>query len=240
MTNENFTGISTGFTDLDNMLFGFQPSDLILVAARPGMGKTSFALNITADLVAKQNASVAFFTMEKLGKQFRVRFPRVDSNTDSVSSCLIINNTPSFSPSQLRDECMRYKEDTDIRLVIIDYLQLMRGDSPSDSRSREVSDILSSLKELACELQVPIMVLSQLSRSVEKRDDKRPVISDLKDSGNAEQYADVIMFIYRDDCYDRETAAKGIVEINIAKNKNGGTGTVKLKWFPEQGRFANL
>ena len=261
----NVTGVPTGFTDLDNYLSGLQPSDFILVAARPSMGKTAFVLNVAENVAIKQGITTAIFSLEMSNVQLvnrmlslestvdadKLRKGRLDSSdwgklvegADSIAkSHLIIDDTPGISISELRSKCRKYKMENDLGLVIIDYLQLMSGNgsSRSESRQQEISDISRSLKALARELEVPVVTLSQLSRAVEQRPDHRPMRSDLRESGAIEQDADVVMFLYRDDYYNKDTEIKGVAEIIIAKQRNGPIGTVKMAWIPEQTRFANL
>ena len=261
----NVTGVPTGFTDLDNYLSGLQPSDFILVAARPSMGKTAFILNVAGNVAIKQGITTAIFSLEMSNVQLvnrmlslestvdadKLRKGRLDSSdwgklvegADSIAkSHLIIDDTPGISISELRSKCRKYKMENDLGLVIIDYLQLMSGNgsSRSESRQQEISDISRSLKALARELEVPVVTLSQLSRAVEQRPDHRPMLSDLRESGAIEQDADVVMFLYRDDYYNKDTEIKGVAEIIIAKQRNGPIGTVKMAWIPEQTRFANL
>ena len=258
------TGIPTGFIDLDYRTAGMQPSDLILVAARPSMGKTAFVLNIAEYVAFKQNQAVAIFSLEMSKEQLVNRLFSLESKVDSQHirtgnlsdsewekliesasvigrSSLIIDDTPGISISELRSKCRKYKLEHDLKLVIIDYLQLMSGGgSRTDSRQQEISDISRSLKALARELSVPVIALSQLSRAVEQRPDHRPMLSDLRESGAIEQDADVVMFIYRDDYYNKDTDIKGVAEIIIAKQRNGPIGTVNLAWLPDYTKFANI
>lgn len=258
------TGIPTGFIDLDYRTAGMQPSDLILVAARPSMGKTAFVLNIAEYVAFKQNQAVAIFSLEMSKEQLVNRLFSLESKVDSQhirtgnlsdsewekliesasvigKSSLIIDDTPGISISELRSKCRKYKLEHDLKLVIIDYLQLMSGgNSRTDSRQQEISDISRSLKALARELSVPVIALSQLSRAVEQRPDHRPMLSDLRESGAIEQDADVVMFIYRDDYYNKDTDIKGVAEIIIAKQRNGPIGTVNLAWLPDYTKFANI
>ena len=260
----NVTGIATGFIDLDFRTAGMQPSDLILVAARPSMGKTAFVLNIAQHVAFKLNQTVAIFSLEMSKEQLVNRLFSLESRVDSQhlrtgnlsdaewekliesagvigQSNLIIDDTPGISISELRSKCRKYKLEHDLKLIIIDYLQLMSGSGRgSDSRQQEISDISRSLKALARELNVPVVALSQLSRAVEQRPDHRPMLSDLRESGAIEQDADVVMFIYRDDYYNKDTEKKGIAEIIIAKQRNGPIGTVELVWLPDYTKFANL
>jgi replicative DNA helicase len=260
----NVTGVATGFLDLDYRTAGMQPSDLILIAARPSMGKTAFVLNIAEYVAFKQNKTVAIFSLEMSKEQLVNRLFSMESKVDSQhlrtgnlsdaewekliesagiigKSNLIIDDTPGISISELRSKCRKYKLDNNLEMVIIDYLQLMSGSGKStDSRQQEISDISRSLKALARELHVPVIALSQLSRAVEQRPDHRPMLSDLRESGAIEQDADVVMFIYRDDYYNKDTEKKGIAEIIIAKQRNGPIGTVELVWLPDYTKFANL
>ena len=260
----NVTGVATGFIDLDYRTAGMQPSDLILVAARPSMGKTAFVLNIAQHVAFKLNQTVAIFSLEMSKEQLVNRLFSLESRVDSQhlrtgnlsdaewekliesagvigKSNLIIDDTPGISISELRSKCRKYKLDHDLKMIIIDYLQLMSGSvRGSDSRQQEISDISRSLKALARELNVPVIALSQLSRAVEQRPDHRPMLSDLRESGAIEQDADVVMFIYRDDYYNKDTDRKGIAEIIIAKQRNGPIGTVELVWLPDYTKFANL
>lgn len=261
----NVTGIPTGFNDLDYKLSGLQPSDLVLVAARPSMGKTAFVLNIAQYVAFKKEKGVAIFSLEMSKEQLVNRLFSLESQVDSQAirtgnlkdsdwekliegagiigkSNLIIDDTPGISVSELRSKCRKYKLEHDIQLVIIDYLQLMTGSvgKHSESRQQEISEISRSLKALARELNVPVVALSQLSRAVEGRPDKRPMLSDLRESGAIEQDADVVMFIYRDEYYNKDTEYKKQAEIIIAKQRNGPVGTVHLAWLADYTKFANL
>lgn len=260
----NVTGLSTGFTDLDNQTAGLQPSDFILIAARPSMGKTALALNIAEHLVLKENRCVAIFSLEMSKEQLTNRLFSMESHIDAQKirtgdlteqewadliesagnigeSRLIIDDTPAITVAQLRSKCRKYKMEYDLELVIVDYLQLMSGSGRSgDSRQQEISDISRSLKALARELGVPVISLSQLSRAVESRPNHRPMLSDLRESGAIEQDADLVMFIYRDDYYNPDSEDKGVAEIIIAKQRNGPIGTIRLSWQPTLTRFANL
>ena len=260
----NVTGVATGFLDLDYRTAGMQPSDLILVAARPSMGKTAFVLNIAQYVAFKQAKTVAIFSLEMSKEQLVNRLFSMESKVDSQhlrtgnlsdvewekliesagvigKSNLIIDDTPGISISELRSKCRKYKLEHNLEMIIIDYLQLMSGSGRSTySRQQEISDISRSLKALARELHVPVIALSQLSRAVEQRPDHRPMLSDLRESGAIEQDADVVMFIYRDDYYNKDTEKKGIAEIIIAKQRNGPIGTVELVWLPDFTKFANL
>ena len=257
------TGVPSGFKDLDRYLSGFQPSDFILVAARPSMGKTAFVLNVADYVARRQNITTAIFSLEMSRTQLANRLLSLESGVEAdklrkgtldardwndlveganslAKSKLIIDDTPGITVGQLRSKCRKYKMENDLGLVIIDYLQLMTGSGRSDSRQQEISEISRSLKALARDLNVPVITLSQLSRAVEQRPDHRPILSDLRESGAIEQDADVVMFIYRDDYYNKESEEKNIAELIVAKQRNGPIGTVKLAWIPEQTKFANL
>lgn len=261
----NVTGIPTGFTDLDYRTAGLQPSDLILIAARPSMGKTAFVLNIAQHVAFHENMCTAIFSLEMSKEQLVNRLFSLEAKVDAqalrtgnlsdadweklvegagiiADSELIIDDTPGISVTELRSKCRKYKLEHDLKLIIIDYLQLMSGSGgkSSESRQQEISEISRSLKALARELSVPVIALSQLSRAVEQRPDHRPMLSDLRESGAIEQDADVVMFIYRDDYYNKDTEKKGIAEIIIAKQRNGPIGTVELLWLPDYTKFANL
>ena len=259
----NVTGIPTGFIDLDYKMSGMQPSDLILVAARPSMGKTAFVLNIAQHVAFKEDMAVAIFSLEMSKEQLVNRLFALESKVNSQmlrngrlsddewgrliegagvigNSKLIIDDTPGISISELRSKCRKYKLEHDLKLVIIDYLQLMSSHKKNESRQQEISEISRSLKALARELKVPVVALSQLSRAVEQRPDHRPMLSDLRESGAIEQDADVVMFIYRDDYYNKDTSEKNVAEIIIAKQRSGPIGTVELAWLREFTKFANL
>ncbi len=259
------TGISTGFYDLDSRTAGLQKSDLILIAARPSMGKTAFVLNIAETVAMRHNTSTAIFSLEMSRIQLAKRLISMNSKVDSQhmrvgnladeewgkitestillgESPLVIDDTPGITIAELRSKCRKMKIENDLGLVIIDYLQLMSGSGGrrNESRQQEISDISRSLKALAREIDCPVIALSQLSRAVEGREDKRPMLSDLRESGAIEQDADVVMFIYRDEYYHKDSEDKGIAEIIIGKQRNGPTCTVKLKWLSEFTKFANL
>ena len=264
-TSGNVTGHATGFTDLDYDTAGFQPSDLILIAARPSMGKTAFVLNIAEHMAFHDDKCVAIFSLEMSKEQLVNRLMAMESHVDSThirtgnmsdmdweniiesadvigKSKLIIDDTPGISIQELRSKCRKYKMEFGLQIIMIDYLQLMSGGSGkgSESRQQEISDISRSLKSLARELNVPVVALSQLSRAVEQRPDHRPMLSDLRESGAIEQDADMVMFIYRDDYYNHDTEKKGVADIIIAKQRNGPIGTVELMWLPQYTKFANL
>ena len=257
------TGIPTGFIDLDYKMSGFQPSDLILVAARPSMGKTAFVLNIAQYMVFHNDVTAAIFSLEMSKEQLVNRLLALESKVDSQNirtgnledeewaklieganiigkSNLIIDDKPGISISELRSKCRKYKMEHNLGVIFIDYLQLMTGSGRSESRQQEISEISRSLKALARELNVPVVALSQLSRAVEQRPDHRPMLSDLRESGAIEQDADVVMFIYRDDYYNKDSENKNIAEIIIAKQRNGPIGTVNLVWLPNYTKFVNM
>ena len=263
-TKGTVTGIPTGFIDLDYKLSGLQRSDLILVAARPSMGKTAFVLNIAQHVAFRQNLAVAIFSLEMSKEQLVNRLFSLESHVDAQvlrtgnlkdtdwekliegagrigKSRMIIDDTSGISIAEMRSKCRKYKLELGLDLIIIDYLQLMSGSGgrSNESRQQEISEISRSLKGLARELNVPVIALSQLSRAVESRTDKRPMLSDLREYGAIEQDADVCMFIYREDYYIPDTEDKGIAEIIIAKQRNGPIGTVRLAWMPQYTRFGN-
>lgn len=256
------TGIESGFLDLDYKTAGFQKSDLVIIAARPSMGKTAFVLNVAQHMTMKRNKHVAIFSLEMSKEQLVNRLFSLESRVDAqkirtgkltdadwkaliesagniATSNLIIDDTPSISVPELRSKCRKYQAEHGLDCIIIDYLQLMRGSGKADSHQQEISEISRSLKAVARELSVPVIALSQLSRAVEGRPDKRPMLSDLRESGAIEQDADMVMFIYREDYYIKDTERKGIAEIIIAKQRNGPIGTVELIWLPEFTKFAN-
>ena len=258
------TGIPTGFMDLDYKTSGMHPSDLVLIAARPSMGKTAFVLNIAQHVAFKQNLPVAIFSLEMSKEQLINRMFSLESSVDAQKlrtgqlndqewerliesagvigkSKLMIDDTPGISIAELRSKCRRMKQENGLSMIIIDYLQLMSGSGgrSSDSRQQEISDISRSLKAVARELSVPVLALSQLSRAVEQRPDHRPMLSDLRESGAIEQDADVVMFIYRDDYYNKDTEHPNEAEVIIAKQRNGPIGTVNLIWKPEYTKFVN-
>ncbi len=259
------TGIPTGFLDLDYKTAGLQPSDLVLIAARPSMGKTAFVLNIAQHVAINCQKATAIFSLEMSKEQLVNRLFSLESQVDAQAlrtgnlkdeeweklvegagtigkSRLIIDDTPGISISELRSKCRKYKLEQGLDIIIIDYLQLMTGSvgKRSESRQQEISEISRSLKGLARELSVPVLALSQLSRAVEQRPDKRPMMSDLRESGAIEQDADVVMFIYRDDYYNKDSEIKNVAEIIIAKQRNGPIGTVSLAWLPHYTKFGNL
>lgn len=259
--DEKYKSVSTGIRELDDTITGLSRSDLILLAARPGMGKTSFALNIMRNAGVQGKKKIAFFSLEMTKEQLvsrllstegmisatKLRTGKLDDNEwvrlieagDILSQTqMYFDDSSGITVPEIKAKLRRLK---DVDLVIIDYLQLMSGSGRStDSRQQEISDISRSLKALARELHVPVVALSQLSRAVEQRPDHRPMLSDLRESGAIEQDADVVMFIYRDDYYNKDTERKGIAEIIIAKQRNGPIGTVELVWLPDYTKFANL
>lgn len=257
------TGVPTGFSDLDYRLSGLQRSDLVLIAARPSMGKTALALNFVDNFAIRQDIPVAIFSLEMSREQLVSRLLAMESHVDSqklrtgqltdiewddivagsaqiAKAKIVIDDTPGISVSELRSRCRKFKLEYGIQAVVIDYLQLMSGNTRSESRQQEISDISRSLKAVARELNVPVIALSQLSRACEARSDHRPMLSDLRDSGAIEQDADVVMFLYRDEVYNPASEDKGVAEIIVAKQRNGPIGTVKLAWIPELTKFANL
>lgn len=262
-TKETVTGIPTGFIDLDYKTSGMQPSDLVLIAARPSMGKTAFVLNLVENVAVKKGLPCMIFSLEMSKEQLVNRMLSMESNVDSQklrtgtltdsdwdavvegigiigSSKLIIDDTPGISIGELRSKCRKMKLEQGLNMVIIDYLQLMSGNGKSDNRQQEISDISRSLKALAREIHAPVIALSQLSRACETRPDHRPMLSDLRESGAIEQDADVVMFLYRDDYYNKDTENPNIAEVIIAKQRNGPIGTVNLVWRPEYTKFANM
>ena len=261
----NITGLETGFRDLDAKTAGLQKSDLILIAARPAMGKTAFVLNIAEYVALHSNSTIALFSLEMSKEQLVKRMLAMNSMVDSQkirtgdledddwdklvgsvrkigNSNLVIDDTSGITASELRSKCRKLKIEQGLDLVIIDYLQLMTGAGKrkSDSRQQEISDISRSLKVMARELDVPVIALSQLSRAVESRPDKRPVLSDLRESGAIEQDADIVMFIYRDEYYNPDSEKKGVAEVIVAKQRSGPTGPVELAWLSQYTKFGNL
>jgi replicative DNA helicase len=260
---ELVTGVPSGYQDLDQLTAGFQPSDLIIVAGRPAMGKTSFVLNIAQYAAVEKNVAVAFFSLEMSKEQLVMRLLCSEAKVDShrlrrgmlrdsdwpkltraagalAEAPIYIDDSAGVSTLEVRAKSRRLKSEANLGLIVIDYLQLMRGRASYDVREQEISEISRSLKGLAKELNVPVIALSQLNRGVESRADKRPMISDLRESGAIEQDADVIMFVYRDEVYNKDTADKGIAEIIIGKQRQGPTDSVKLAFLNEFTRFENL
>ncbi len=259
------TGVPTGFADLDDKTAGLHGSDLILVAARPAMGKTAFALNIAAHAAIKEKVPVAIFNLEMSKEQLvnrilcmeamvdsnKVRTGKLEEDDWSKLASVVgpmsdaeiyIDDTPGISITEIRTKCRKLKMEKNIGLIVIDYLQLIQGSSSKriGSREQEISEISRSLKIIAKELNVPVIALSQLSRAVESRPDHRPMLSDLRESGAIEQDADIVMFLYRDDYYNPDTEEKDISEVIIAKHRAGSTGTVKLLWMGSYTKFVNL
>lgn len=264
-TQGTVTGIPTGFIDLDYKTSGMQPSDFVLIAARPSMGKTAFVLNLVDHVAVRKGLPCMIFSLEMSKEQLVNRMLAMESNVDSQklrtgnltdsdwdaivegigvigNSKLVIDDTPGISITELRSKCRKMKLEQGLSMIIIDYLQLMSGSGgkSSESRQQEISEISRSLKALAREMNAPVVALSQLSRACETRTDHRPMLSDLRESGAIEQDADVVMFLYRDDYYNKDTDMPNIAEVIIAKQRNGPIGTVNLLWQPEFTKFVNL
>ena len=264
-TQGTVTGIPTGFIDLDYKTSGMQPSDFVLIAARPSMGKTAFVLNMVDHVAVRKGLPCMIFSLEMSKEQLVNRMLSMESNVDSQklrtgnlsdsdwdaivegigvigNSRLIIDDTPGISITELRSKCRKMKLEYGLSMIIIDYLQLMSGSggTNNESRQQEISEISRSLKALAREMNAPVVALSQLSRACETRTDHRPMLSDLRESGAIEQDADVVMFLYRDDYYNKDTDTPNIAEVIIAKQRNGPIGTVNLLWQPEFTKFVNL
>ncbi len=258
------TGIPSGFPDLDRMTSGFQKSDLIIVAARPSVGKTAFALNVAQNVSVRAKESVAIFSLEMSASQLVQRILCAESNVDATrmrtgklegddwekmtmaistlsEANIYIDDSPSITVSDIRAKCRRLKKEKGLGMILIDYLQLIHGRGKSgENRQQEVSEISRTLKAIARELEVPVIALSQLSRGVEQRQDKRPMMSDLRESGSIEQDADIVAFLYRDDYYNQESEKKNIIEIIIAKQRNGPVGTVELVFLKNYNKFVSL
>ncbi|MGM0523056.1 MAG: replicative DNA helicase [Bacillota bacterium] len=259
------TGIPTGFKDLDHITSGFQRNDLIIVAARPSVGKTAFALNVAQNVAIKTDENVAIFSLEMGADQLVSRMLCAEGNIDaqrlrtgnletedwtkltmamgSLSNAgIFIDDSPGIRVNEIRSKCRRLKQEHGLGMILIDYLQLIQGSGANakENRQQEVSEISRSLKGLARELEVPVIALSQLSRGVEQRQDKRPMMSDLRESGSIEQDADIVGFLYRDDYYDKESEKQNIIEIIIAKQRNGPVGTVELAFVKEYNKFVDL
>lgn len=258
------TGIPSGFADLDRMTSGFQRSDLIIVAARPSVGKTAFALNIAQNVSVRAKETVAIFSLEMSAAQLVQRILCAEANVDATrmrtghlesedwekltmaigtlsDAQIYIDDSPAITVADIRAKCRRLKRERGLGMVLIDYLQLIHGrGKPGENRQQEVSDISRTLKQIARELDVPVIALSQLSRGVEQRQDKRPMMSDLRESGSIEQDADIVSFLYRDDYYDKESEKPNIIEIIIAKQRNGPVGTVELVFLKNYNKFVNL
>ncbi|MGM0881524.1 MAG: replicative DNA helicase [Bacillota bacterium] len=260
----NTTGIPSGFTDLDRMTAGFQRSDLIIVAARPSVGKTAFALNIAQNVGIRARETVAIFSLEMSAAQLVQRMVCAEGNVDAQrmrtghlegedwekltmaigalsESEVYIDDTPGITVAEIRSKCRRLKKERGLGMILIDYLQLISGRGKAgENRQQEVSEISRTLKHIARELEVPVIALSQLSRGVEQRQDKRPMMSDLRESGSIEQDADIVAFLYRDDYYDKESEKKNIIEIIIAKQRNGPVGTVELAFLKQFNKFVSI
>ena len=260
---EHITGVPTGFAELDKKTAGLHGSELILIAARPAMGKSAFALNIGSYTATRANVPVAIFSLEmskeQVGNRILCSEALVDSNNvrtgelndeelgklaetsgELSQAPIYIDDTPGISVMEIRAKCRKLKLEKNIGLVIIDYLQLIQGSGKTSSREQEIAEISRSLKILAKEIEVPVIALSQLSRAVEARPDHRPMLSDLRESGSIEQDADIVMFLYRDDYYNEDSEKKNIAEVIIAKQRAGSTGTVDLAWLGKYTKFANL
>lgn len=260
---EKLSGIESGFIDLDEKISGLNDSDLIIVAARPAMGKSAFVLNIASYVAMHDKVPVMIFNLEMSKEQLVKRMLSSESEIDSMKINnanieqeewikmadasnrladlpIYIDDTPVLTPSEIRAKCRKAKLEKNIGLVIIDYLQLMESKTANGSRQQEISEISRGLKILAKELDVPVIALSQLSRATESRADHRPMLSDLRESGSIEQDADIVMFLHREDYYDKETEKKNVAEVIIAKNRHGETGTVELAWLGKYTKFANL
>ncbi|MBB6629935.1 replicative DNA helicase [Clostridium algidicarnis] len=258
----DITGVPTGFPELDSKTSGFQSGDMVLIAARPSMGKTTFALNIAQYASLRANKSVVIFSLEMSKEQLGYKLLCAEANVDMLklrtgnledqdweniarasgplaASKIYIDDTPGITVMEMRSKCRRIKIEHGIDMIIIDYLQLMSG-SGSESRQQEVSEISRSIKALAKEMKCPIIALSQLSRAPEQRADHRPMLSDLRESGSIEQDADIVMFLYRDEYYNKETEEKNIAECIISKQRNGPVGTVKLAWLGQYSKFGRL
>ncbi len=262
-SGQSITGVPTGFGDLDNKTSGLQPSDLVVIAGRPSMGKTSLAMNIVENAAIGSKLPVAVFSMEMPGQQLAMRmlaslgrinahhvrtgkltkddWPRLTSAVELLDSApIFIDDTPALTPVELRSRVRRLsREHGRLGMIVVDYLQLMQSGDNSENRAVEVSNITRALKIIAKEMSAPVVVLSQLNRSLEQRPNKRPVMSDLRESGAIEQDADVIFFIYRDEIYNEDSQDQGTAEIIIGKQRNGPTGTVRLTFLGEYTRFEN-
>ena len=257
------TGVGSGFSDLDSKTSGFQSGDMILIAARPSMGKTTFALNIAEHAALREHKSVVIFSLEMSKEQLAYKLLCSEANVDMLKlrtgtledkdweniamaagplskAKVYIDDTAGVTVMEMRSKCRRLKIEYGIDLIVIDYLQLMSGGAGSDNRQQEVSEISRSIKALAKEMECPVIALSQLSRAPEQRADHRPMLSDLRESGSIEQDADIVMFLYRDEYYNKETEDKNIGECIIAKQRNGPVGTARLAWLGQYSKFGNL
>ena len=259
----SITGVGSGIRDLDAKTSGFQKGDMVLIAARPSMGKTTFSLNIAENAALREGKSVVIFSLEMPKEQLAYKLLCSEANVDMLKlrtgnlddddweriaratgplskAKIYIDDTAGLSVMEMRSKCRKIKMEHGIDMILIDYLQLMSGSAGSESRQQEVSEISRSITSLAKEMECPIIALSQLSRAPEQRADHRPMLSDLRESGSIEQDADVVMFLYRDEYYNKETEEKNIGECIIAKQRNGPVGTVKMAWIGSQSKFANL
>ncbi len=259
----SITGVGSGIRDLDAKTSGFQKGDMVLIAARPSMGKTTFSLNIAENAALREGKSVVIFSLEMSKEQLAYKLLCSEANVDMLKlrtgnlddddweriaratgplskARIYIDDTAGLSVMEMRSKCRKIKMEHGIDMILIDYLQLMSGSSGSESRQQEVSEISRSIKALAKEMECPVIALSQLSRAPEQRADHRPMLSDLRESGSIEQDADVVMFLYRDEYYNKETEEKNIGECIIAKQRNGPVGTVKMAWIGAHSKFANL
>lgn len=259
----SITGVGSGIRDLDAKTSGFQKGDMVLIAARPSMGKTTFSLNIAENAALREGKSVVIFSLEMSKEQLAYKLLCSEANVDMLKlrtgnlddddweriaratgplskAKIYIDDTAGLSVMEMRSKCRKIKMEHGIDMILIDYLQLMSGSSGSESRQQEVSEISRSIKALAKEMECPVIALSQLSRAPEQRADHRPMLSDLRESGSIEQDADVVMFLYRDEYYNKETEEKNIGECIIAKQRNGPVGTVKMAWIGAHSKFANL
>lgn len=259
----SITGVGSGIRDLDAKTSGFQKGDMVLIAARPSMGKTTFSLNIAENAALREGKSVVIFSLEMSKEQLAYKLLCSEANVDMLKlrtgnlddddweriaratgplskAKIYIDDTAGLSVMEMRSKCRKIKIEHGIDMILIDYLQLMSGSSGSESRQQEVSEISRSIKALAKEMECPVIALSQLSRAPEQRADHRPMLSDLRESGSIEQDADVVMFLYRDEYYNKETEEKNIGECIIAKQRNGPVGTVKMAWIGAHSKFANL
>lgn len=261
-SDSEITGIPSGYRDLDRMTSGFQKSDLIILAARPSVGKTAFALNVAQNVAARADETVAIFSLEMSASQLVQRMLCAEGNIDAnrmrtgafreedwekltmaiatlSRTKIFIDDTPGITVSQIRSKCRRLKTEHGLGIILIDYLQLIHG-SGKENRQQEISAISRTLKNIARELDCTVIALSQLSRAVEQRQDKRPMLSDLRESGSIEQDADIVAFLYREDYYDQESENKNVIEIIIAKQRNGPVGKVELAFLKEYNKFVNL
>ncbi|WCK54503.1 replicative DNA helicase [Aneurinibacillus sp. Ricciae_BoGa-3] len=257
------SGVPTGYPDLDKMTSGLKPSELIILAARPSVGKTAFALNVAQNVAARAGAPVAIFSLEMGATQLVQRMICAEGNIDAQrmrtgyfadedwhkltmaigtlsAAPIYIDDTPGITVSDIRAKCRKLKAEAGLGLILIDYLQLITGRRGGDNRQQEISEISRTLKLIARELECPVIALSQLSRAVEQRQDKRPMLSDIRESGSIEQDADIVAFLYRDDYYDKETEKKNIIEVIIGKQRSGPTGTVELAFLKEYNKFVSL